>query len=92
VEAVVRQGAGELGAHGALGLDVGVADEIAGSLLRDLQMLDLAEIALRLLAAAKAARIITVIVAERGASERRSGGPERSRPGAIGARPTRATG
>src|ERR671912_913760 len=43
-------------------------------------------------AAAKAARIITVMVAERGASERRSGGPERSRPGAIGARPTRATG
>src|SRR6266851_9018891 len=47
---------------------------------------------LRLLAAAKAARIITVMVAERGASERRSGGPERSRPGAMGARPTRATG
>src|SRR5215468_2242913 len=47
---------------------------------------------LRLLAAAKAARIITVMVAERGASERRSGGPERSRPGLSGARPTRATG
>src|SRR4029453_6900391 len=46
----------------------------------------------RLLAAAEAERIITVMVAERGASERRSGGPERSRPGAIGARPTRATG
>ena len=44
------------------------------------------------LAAAKAARIITVMVAERGASERRSGGPDRSRPGCIGARPTRATG
>src|SRR6266851_2968307 len=47
---------------------------------------------LRFLAAAKAARIITVMVAERTASERRSGGPERSRPGAMGARPTRATG
>src|SRR5262245_17973160 len=47
---------------------------------------------LRLLAAAKAARIITVMVAERGASERRSGGPDRSRPGLSGARPTRATG
>src|SRR5262245_20968742 len=46
----------------------------------------------RLLAAAKAARIITVMVAERGASERRSGGPERSRPGLSGARPMRATG
>src|SRR5262245_11784337 len=46
----------------------------------------------RLLAAAKAARIITVMVAERGASERRSGGPERSRPELSGARPMRATG
>ena len=32
------------------------------------------------LAAAKAARIITVMVAERAASDLRSGGPERSRP------------
>src|SRR5262249_48498077 len=47
---------------------------------------------LRLLAAAKAARIITVMVAERGASERRSAGPERSRPELSGARPMRATG
>src|SRR6267154_2449146 len=46
----------------------------------------------RFLAAAKAARIITVMVAERTARDRRSGGPARSRPGAMGARPTRATG
>src|SRR5436190_11119816 len=43
-------------------------------------------------AAAKAARIITVMVAERGASDLRSGGPERSRPMMSGPRPTRATG
>src|SRR3954464_5971684 len=44
------------------------------------------------LAAAKAARIITVMVAERAASDLRSGGPERSRPISRGPRPTRATG
>src|SRR5476651_1937140 len=44
------------------------------------------------LAAAKQARIITVIVAERTASDLRSGGPDRSRPISSGPRPTRATG
>src|SRR5476649_492034 len=44
------------------------------------------------LAAAKQARIITVMVAERTASDFRSGGPDRSRPISSGPRPTRATG
>src|SRR5476649_3070509 len=44
------------------------------------------------LAAANTARIMTVMVAERTASDLRSGGPERSRPISSGPRPTRATG
>ncbi len=46
-EAVFRPRALELLAERALGHDVGAADEIAGTLLRDLQVLDLAEIALQ---------------------------------------------
>ena len=48
-EAVVRPHARQLGAQGALGLDVGMAHEIARTLFRDLQMLDLAEVALQAL-------------------------------------------
>src|SRR5260370_1402028 len=48
-EAVFRPRACEFGAQRALGLDVGVADEIAGAFLGDLQLLDLAEGALRVL-------------------------------------------
>ena len=39
----------KFGAQRALGLDVGVADEIARALLGDLQLLDLAEVALQVL-------------------------------------------
>src|SRR5690348_9338500 len=45
-EAVVRPGALELLAQGALGHDVGPADEIARALLGHLKLLDLAEVAL----------------------------------------------
>src|SRR5205807_566712 len=43
-EAVFRPRARQLGAQHAFGLLVGAADEIARTLLRDLQVLDLAEI------------------------------------------------
>src|SRR5271167_1399130 len=46
-EAVIRPRLGEFGAHDVLGAMVGSGNEIARPLHRDLQMLDLAEVALK---------------------------------------------
>ena len=53
-EAVIRPRLGELLAHDLFGAAVGRGDEIARPLQRDLQVLDLAEIALEALAGAAA--------------------------------------
>ena len=74
-ETVLRPRAGQFGAQRALGLDVGMADEVAGALSETCNCSTSPKSRFRFLAAAKAARIITVMVAKRTAKERRSGGP-----------------
>ena len=61
---VARPGALQLGLQRALGAQIGGRDKIAGPLDRDLQLLDLAEIALEPRAALSAALAMTLMTGE----------------------------